>query len=61
MKVLKIILIGFAILVASLVGLVFYKVNQLEVEQVTGDLHVIYGLGGNVAVLATSEGTVIVD
>jgi cyclase len=49
------------VLVIGLAGFVFSQVRGLEVEQITNDLYVIYGLGGNVAVLDTDEGTVIVD
>ena len=49
------------VLVVGLAGFVFSQVRGLEVEQITNDLYVIYGLGGNVAVLDTDEGTVIVD
>lgn len=40
---------------------VYQRVTSLEVERVTDDVHVIYGLGGNVGVLATERGAVIVD
>lgn len=33
----------------------------LTVEKVAGDLHVIFGSGGNVAVLTTDEGAILVD
>jgi glyoxylase-like metal-dependent hydrolase (beta-lactamase superfamily II) len=49
------------VLIIGLAGFVFSQVRGLEVEQITNDLYVIYGLGGNVAVLDTDEGTVIVD
>jgi glyoxylase-like metal-dependent hydrolase (beta-lactamase superfamily II) len=39
----------------------FVSVRNLEVEQLDEDLYVLYGLGGNVAVLSTDEGAVIVD
>ena len=43
-------------------GMYAYTAFQtLEVERVTDDMHLIKGAGGNVAVLKTSEGTVIVD
>jgi glyoxylase-like metal-dependent hydrolase (beta-lactamase superfamily II) len=35
--------------------------QPLEIVPVKGNLHVIYGSGGNVAVLATPEGVVLVD
>jgi glyoxylase-like metal-dependent hydrolase (beta-lactamase superfamily II) len=55
--------IAIAVLVVlSGLGLyVFNRITSLNVEQVTDDIHVIYGLGGNTAVLDTDEGTVIVD
>lgn len=34
---------------------------SMEVERVTDDVHVIYGLGSNVGVLRTDRGTVVVD
>ena len=39
----------------------YQKVTSLEVERVTDDVHVLHGLGGNVGVLATERGAVIVD
>jgi cyclase len=42
-------------------GYVFMSVKSLEVESLSDDLHVLFGMGGNVAVLNTQEGTVIVD
>lgn len=40
---------------------VFYQIRSLDVERITDDLHLIKGLGGNVAVLKTGAGAVIVD
>ncbi|MDH5305613.1 MAG: MBL fold metallo-hydrolase [Myxococcales bacterium] len=49
-------------LVASIAAIYGYlKVVTLDVERVTDDVHVIYGLGGNVGVLRTKLGAVIVD
>ena len=42
-------------------GYVYSQVRALEVEQLTDDLWVLRGFGGNTAVLRTREGTVIVD
>ena len=52
-----------AVIAASLLlgGYVFVQIRALTAEQVTDDLYVLYGLGGNVGVLKTSEGTVIID
>ena len=47
---------------ALILGLyVFGQIRSIKIEQITDDVHVLYGLGGNVAVLRTDEGTVIVD
>ena len=40
---------------------VYYQVRTLKVDQLTPDVWVIYGLGGNVGVLRTNDGTVVVD
>jgi cyclase len=54
-----------ALVVIALVGVgaiaLYRKVETLDVERVTDDVHVIFGLGGNVGVLATQRGAVIVD
>ncbi len=60
---------GVVVLLAGLAAIWTYnRVHDLDVEQVGDDVFVIYGpiagdvpLGGNVAVLATDEGAVIVD
>lgn len=61
MRTWQIILIVIVAIVVLCGGYVFYQVRTLQVERISDDLHVIYGLGGNAAVLATTEGTVIVD
>ena len=58
--------IGWIVAVVSLViGVsaitVYNKLTSFEVEHVSGDVYVIYGLGGNVGVLSTGRGTVVVD
>jgi len=40
---------------------VFDSALSLEVKKLNDDLYVLFGMGGNVAVLNTDEGTVIVD
>jgi glyoxylase-like metal-dependent hydrolase (beta-lactamase superfamily II) len=40
---------------------VYHLVTSLESEVVAGDVHVVFGLGGNVGVLKTSLGAVVVD
>lgn len=48
--------------VLAVAGLwLFSLVRSLEVEQLTDDVFVIRGMGGNVGVLRTGEGAVIVD
>jgi glyoxylase-like metal-dependent hydrolase (beta-lactamase superfamily II) len=39
----------------------YRRATELEVEQVTDDVYVIEGLGGNVGVLSTDRGAVVVD
>jgi glyoxylase-like metal-dependent hydrolase (beta-lactamase superfamily II) len=54
-------LLVVALLAAVTVGALRWKLSGLEHERVSGDVHMLQGLGGNVAVLATSEGAVVVD
>lgn len=42
-------------------GFVYSRVISLTSQQVTPDLHVIFGMGSNVAVLRTGEGAIVVD
>jgi cyclase len=55
--------IALAIVVlAALAGIYAYqRVNDITVERITDDVHVLFGLGGNVGVLRTARGSVIVD
>jgi len=54
--------IGVAILLAGFGSIYVYeKVMTFDTEQVTKDVSVIYGFGGNVGVLGTEHGVVIVD
>ena len=39
----------------------YRRATELDVVEVTNDVHVIYGLGGNVGVLSTDRGAVVVD
>jgi len=48
-----------AIAVALIFG--YRRATELEVVEVTNDVHAIYGLGGNVGVLSTDRGAVVVD
>ena len=49
------------ILIAVAGGYLLIQIQSLDVEQVTDDVYVLYGMGGNVGVLNTDAGTVIVD
>ena len=50
------------VLVAGVAAIAVYNlVTSLEVELVSDGVHVIYGQGGNVGVLDTDRGTVVVD
>jgi cyclase len=53
--------IALLALVAGGAVYVYQQISSLQVERVTDDVHVIYGLGGNVGVLRTDEGAVVVD
>ncbi|MCP5130813.1 MAG: MBL fold metallo-hydrolase [Pseudomonadales bacterium] len=54
-------LLALIALLITLCIFVFVQVRTLEVEQLSDDLFVLRGLGGNTAVLRTSAGTVVVD
>lgn len=55
--------VGLALVVIIIVfaAYLFTAVRSLEVEKLSDDLYVLFGMGGNVAVLNTADGTVIVD
>jgi glyoxylase-like metal-dependent hydrolase (beta-lactamase superfamily II) len=56
------IIVGVLLLLAGVAAIyVYQRISTLEVVEVTPDLHAIYGLGSNVGVLKTSEGSVVVD
>lgn len=60
----KKLLIGLLILVAIIaaIGLYFYwQASTLQSQRITDDVHMISGLGGNVTVIKTGEGAVVVD
>jgi len=59
--VLKWVAVVVGLAVVAVAGYVFYDIRTMTVVRVTDDLHMIKGLGGNVAVLKTGAGTVIVD
>jgi glyoxylase-like metal-dependent hydrolase (beta-lactamase superfamily II) len=55
--------IAAALVVVLAVGVIYVhdRVTSLEAEQVTGDVYAVRGLGGNVGVLRTVAGAVVVD
>ena len=58
------ILAGTVVLLLIAVGasiFIYVQIRTLEIDQLTPDVWVIYGLGGNVGVLRTDSGTVVVD
>lgn len=60
----RVLVIIVAVLVVLVVGgglWLYVQVRSLDVQQLTDDVHMVSGLGGNVGVLRTEEGTVVVD
>ena len=54
-----VVIVVLVIAAAAVYG--YRKATELDTEQVTEDVHVIVGFGGNVGVLTTDRGAVIVD
>lgn len=54
-------LLALLVLVLAVAGYVFFQVRSIDVEQLSDDLFVLRGLGGNTAVLRTDAGAVVVD
>ena len=61
MKKLKWIFLGLGAICLVIGAMGLRLAHAIEIEQLSDDLWVLYGAGGNVAVLRTGEGTVIVD
>ena len=61
MRIVLSVVAGIVLVFALLGALIYLQVRSIDVERITGDLHVLRGMGGNVAVLKTSAGTVVVD
>ena len=57
----KKILLGLVLVVLALVVYLFFAASRVDVTQINDDVYLLQGLGGNVGVLRTDEGTVIVD
>ena len=56
----RLLLVALALVALAAIW-VWRQVGALETERVTDDVHVLFGLGGNVGVLTTERGPVIVD
>jgi glyoxylase-like metal-dependent hydrolase (beta-lactamase superfamily II) len=55
-------LLGLVVFAAGGIAVyVWTGLHDLEIEELTPDVHVIFGWGGNVAVLRTGAGAVVVD
>ena len=54
-------LLALVLLLAVLVGAAWYVTGRLDHTPVTDAVHMLSGVGGNVGVLLTSEGVVVVD
>lgn len=54
---------ALAVVAVGAIGALWFHdlTTSLEAEQVTDDVHVLFGAGGNVGVLATDAGAVVVD
>ena len=61
MKLWKKIVLGLGVIIAGYAAFAYIQVRSLEVESLSDDLHVIRGMGGNVTVLRTSAGAVVID
>lgn len=61
MKLWKKLLIGLGLIILAYVIYFLISVRSLSVEQLSDDLFVLRGMGGNVTVLKTDAGTVVVD
>ncbi len=61
MKTLAKVLIGLLLVIGVVAGYIYSQFRAINVEQLTEDLWVLRGLGGNTAVLNTDAGSVIVD
>ena len=53
--------VALAVAIAAVAVYGYQEISSLEVAKVTDDLHVIYGLGSNVGVLRTDDGSIVVD
>lgn len=61
MKFWKKLILGTFLLIATFVIYLVLNIRSLSVEQITDDLFVIRGIGGNTTVLNTNSGAVVVD
>lgn len=60
-RFLKISGLFLAVIIVAVAAWTYENIRSLDVTKVTDDVYMLSGLGGNVAVLKTDEGAVIVD
>ena len=60
-RFLKIVVLVLVVAAAGLAGYLYHFATKLDHRSLTDDAHVIFGFGGNVGVLATGAGTVLID
>lgn len=61
LRKLLLVLAAVVAIVVAVFGWAYWRVGQIAVERVTGDLYMMTGVGGNVGVLITAEGVAVVD
>jgi hypothetical protein len=59
--VVKRVALGLVLVVVAVAGWAWWRIGRLDVQQVRPGLWMLSGVGGNVGVLATDEGVVVVD
>jgi glyoxylase-like metal-dependent hydrolase (beta-lactamase superfamily II) len=54
-------LVGLVVVLAIAAGVLWYVAGRLDDTEITENVHMLSGVGGNVGVLMTPEGVVVVD
>ncbi len=54
-------LVGLVVVLAIVAGTLWYVAGRLDDTEITPNVHMLSGVGGNVGVLTTPEGVVVVD
>ncbi len=60
-RIVGIVVAGVVLLAGIAAVYVYGRINSFEITRVTDDVHMLSGAGGNVGVLSTAEGAVVVD